>query len=148
MWIWKSFSELTTAELYEIIRLRERVFAIEQKCVYLDCDNQDQKAMHLMGWQNGQLASYLRAFGPGIKYAESAFGRVVTAPEFRGSGNGRKIVAEGISQIQREFGSPAIRISAQAYLERFYSDFGFVRVGEEYLEDDIPHIEMLLKSPL
>ena len=96
----------------------------------------------------GKIHAYLRAFGPGLKYAEAAFGRVVTSPESRGTGLGRELTAAGIERIRAQFSGASIRISAQAYLQKFYESFGFVRVSDEYREDDIPHIphiEMLLK---
>jgi len=148
MWAWKKFTNLSTDELYKIIQLRERVFVIEQNCIYLDCDDKDRDAWHLFGVVEGKIHAYLRAFGPGLKYAEAAFGRVVTSPELRGTGLGRELTAAGIERIRAQFSGASIRISAQAYLQKFYESFGFVRVSDEYREDDIPHIphiEMLLK---
>ena len=89
------------------------------------------------------LVAYLRIVDPGVKYDEPSIGRVITAPEVRGNGSGRALMAEGIAGCERHWPGRAVRISAQAHLERFYNGFGFVRVGENYIEDTIPHVEML-----
>lgn len=141
-WFWKTFAELSLIELYQIIQLRERVFVVEQNCVYLDCDGRDQSAWHLLGYREGQLVAYLRAFQPNPQSTEAVLGRVVTSPEARGGGLGKELTRRGIENIQSHFSNPEIRISAQAYLQKFYEGFGFKRVGEEYLEDNIPHIQM------
>ncbi len=142
-WIWKPFFQLTIDELYAILQLRERVFVVEQNCIYLDCDGLDSKAWHLAAYEEGTLVAYLRAFPPGIKYPECSIGRVVTAPESRKEGYGKKLIKEALKQMEMTFGPQSIRISAQSYLVKFYSDFGFRTVSEEYLEDGIPHTEML-----
>ena len=144
VWRWKQFRDLSLDELYDVIRLRERVFVVEQNCVYLDCDGLDQSAWHLSGYQDGKLAAYLRVLPAGLKYNEISFGRVVTAPEVRKSGCGKELTLQALMHISRTFGKAPIRISAQAYLERFYAGFGFQRQSAEYFEDGIPHIEMLL----
>ncbi len=144
-WLWKQFSELSAEQLYQAIQLREQVFVVEQKCVYLDCDDHDQSAWHLLGFQDAKLVAYLRAFGPaGYKYPEASFGRVVTSPVARGTGLGKQLTSMGIEKIQATFSCHAIRISAQSYLQKFYAGFGFQVIGDEYLEDNIPHVEMLL----
>ncbi|MBV7531634.1 GNAT family N-acetyltransferase [Chitinophaga sp. sic0106] len=143
-WEIKSFDELTTAELYAAIQLRVAVFVIEQNCPYQDLDYSDQKALHLMGYDTeNRLAAYTRLFDKGIKYAEASIGRVVTASFARGKGAGRELMEESIKQIYQQFGQQPIRISAQQYLEKFYTSLGFKTVSEMYLEDDIPHVEML-----
>lgn len=141
----KAFAELTVDELYGILALRQRVFVVEQACAYLDCDDHDQRAIHV--WSSGSssdtILAYARVLPPGEKFAEASLGRVITAPEARRTGAGRAIVARGIATVARRFGEVPIRISAQSYLERFYTELGFRRVSEEYLEDSIPHVEML-----
>ena len=126
-WQWLKFLELSVEQLYQCIHLRERVFVVEQKCIYLDCDGNDPKAWHLLGYRDGQLVAYLRAFAPGVRYPEASFGRVVTAPEARGLGLGKEMIDQALLHMDREFKKPAIHISAQAYLEKFYSGFGFER---------------------
>ena len=142
-WRWKQFEDLTVSELYEVVELRERVFIVEQNCVYLDSDGADRWAWHLMGYSNGKLVAYLRALPQGVKYPDCSIGRIVTAAEVRKTGWGKELVKQGIARIDHQFGRSPIRISAQAYLEKFYSEFAFRRVSENYLEDNIPHLEML-----
>jgi ElaA protein len=144
IWKWKKFEELSTFELYNIIQVREEVFIVEQKLSYVDCDDYDQKAWHLMGYENGKLVAYLRAFAPGTKYPEAAFGRVLTTKEGRGKGAGKELTATGLRKIQETFGNHPVKISAQKYLEKFYADFGFKSISEDYLEEGIPHVSMLL----
>jgi len=142
-WTLKPFAALTLDELYAALALRQRVFVIEQNCPYLDCDGHDHEALHL--WhadEGGAVDAYLRAFGPGVKYAECSLGRVVTAPEVRRTGLGRELVARGLAAVAERYANAPVRISAQAYLERFYGEFGFARVGANYLEDHIPHCAM------
>lgn len=143
-WQWVPFERLSVHELYEIMALRQRVFGVEQKCAYLDADGFDQIAWHLCGWEGKTLTTYLRVLPAQVKYLEPSIGRVVTATEARGKGYGKAIMVEALKRIQEEFGPTAIRISAQAYLEKFYGDFGFTKVSSPYLEDEIPHVEMLL----
>ncbi len=144
-WRWKTFESLSVHELYAILRLRQQVFCVEQKCAYQDVDNWDPKAWHLMGFEKGELVAYLRAFPKNVRYEEVSVGRVVTAPEARRHGYGREVLSRGISLAEEAFGLGPMKIAAQAYLEKFYGTAGFVRVSDEYLEDDIPHIDMLRK---
>lgn len=144
IWKIKPFEELTTAELYAILRLRSEVFIIEQNCAYQDLDNSDQKALHLMGTDDGgQLLAYTRIFAPGIKFTEASIGRVVTSPLARGKGAGRELMERSISELQQHYGVIPIKIGAQQYLQRFYTSLGFEQTSDTYLEDGIPHIEML-----
>lgn len=143
-WYDRAFAELSAAELYAIVELRERVFVVEQTCVYLDADGADPACRHLwaQAGQPGQaraIRAYLRIIPAGVKFAEVSLGRIVTAPEARGTGLGRMLVARGLAAV----GAVPVRIGAQAYLERFYSELGFHRTSERYLEDGIPHVEML-----
>lgn len=142
-WAWNRFEDLGVDNLYDALQLRSRVFVLEQG-PYLDADGVDRHAWHLLGRDGqGALTSYLRVVDPGVKYAEPSIGRVVTSLETRGNGSGRKLMTEGIAGCERLWPDKRIRISAQAHLERFYGSLGFVRVGPDYLEDDIPHVEML-----
>jgi len=141
-WIWSRFSELGVDNLYDALALRCRVFVLEQG-PYLDPDGVDRQAWHLLGRDDdGTLQAYLRIVDPGVKYAEPSIGRVITSAEARGTGLGRLLFAEGVARCQALWPGQGIRISAQAHLERFYGEWGFERVGEPYLEDDIPHLEM------
>ncbi len=142
-WKWSDFKALSAVEVYEFLKLRQVVFAVEQNCVYLDADGKDLAAWHLLGWRKNELVAYLRVLPPGLRFPEHAISRVVTAPSVRGQSVGRSLMVKGLEAIQGSFGPVPIRISAQAYLEKFYRGLGFVVVGEPYLEDKIPHIEML-----
>jgi ElaA protein len=142
-WRWHRFADLGVDNLYDALQLRCRVFVLEQG-PYLDPDGMDRQSWHLLGRDAaGVLMGYLRVVDPGIKYDEPSIGRVITAPEMRGNGSGRALMAEGMAGCERDWPGRAVRISAQAHLERFYNGFGFVRVGENYIEDTIPHVEML-----
>ncbi len=138
-WHEKGFSELTVGELYAITQLRERVFVVEQNCVYLDADGLDPVCRHIWAERGGALRAYLRIVPAKAKWAECSIGRVITAPEARGTGLGRELMTRGIAAC----GSGPIRIGAQAHLERFYGELGFSRASDVYDEDGIPHIEML-----
>jgi ElaA protein len=142
-WAWRRFAELGVDGLYDALQLRCRVFILEQG-PYLDPDGIDRHAWHLLGRDaQGALVATLRLVDPGVKYAEPSIGRVVTAPEVRGTGIGRALVAEGMAGCDRLWPGRGVRISAQAHLERFYNGFGFERVGDVYGEDGIAHVQML-----
>ena len=142
-WTWTRFEALGVQGLYEILALRCRVFILEQGA-YLDPDGLDGQSWHLQGRDAaGTLQAYLRAVDPGIKYAEPSIGRVITAPEVRGTGLGRCLMREGMARCAAQWPQRAVRISAQARLRRFYLGLGFEPVSDEYLEDQIPHLEML-----
>jgi ElaA protein len=142
-WTWTRFEQLGVQGLYDILALRCRVFILEQG-PYLDPDGLDAHCWHLQGRDDGgALKAYLRAVDPGTKYAEPSIGRVVTAPEVRGTGLGRALMQQGMSRCIAQWPRQALRISAQARLQRFYADLGFEQVSDEYLEDHIPHLEML-----
>jgi ElaA protein len=147
-WSWRAWGELTRDELYDALALRSRVFVLEQG-PYLDPDGVDRHSRHLFGRDAaGMLQAYLRLVQPGIKYPHDAsIGRVITSAERRGTGLGRALVAEGLAGHQRWWPGVGNRISAQSRLEAFYSGFGWQRVGGDYLEDNIPHCEMLWREP-
>ena len=141
----KSFSELTTDELYEIMALRQEVFVVEQNCPYLDADGKDQLSWHLLGFDKAEkLIAYARIAPKGVPYENYiSIGRIVSAPSVRGKGVGKRLIIESLNTIEKLFNRQAIKISAQCYLIKFYISFGFETVGEEYLEDNIPHIAMI-----
>ena len=142
-WRWHRFDDLGVDTLYDALQLRSRGFVLEQG-PYLDPDGIDRSAWHLLGRRDdGALMAYLRVVDPGIKFAEPSIGRVITAPQWRGTGLGRALMVEGLAGCERLWPGLANRISAQAHLERFYNDFGFVRVGDVYGDDSIPHLQML-----
>ena len=143
-WLYQNFSTLTAYELYEILRLRNRVFVVEQNCVYPDTDEKDLNSWHLCCWHNNQLIAYARIIPPGIAFAEACIGRVVTAPEYRRKGLGKELMQEAIKIVLENFRVVSIKLGAQLYLKHFYAQLGFIPCSETYLEDGIPHIEMLL----
>ena len=128
-----------------MLRLRAEVFVVEQDCSYQDLDNKDQRSHHLLCYdEQNDLIGYTRLLPKGISYPEYAsIGRVVTSDKVRRSGIGKIIMKKSIEEIDRLFGKQAIKISAQCYLDKFYREIGFSPVGDEYLEDGIPHIAMI-----
>ncbi|MHA7844411.1 MAG: GNAT family N-acetyltransferase [Winogradskyella sp.] len=142
----KSFNELNTKELYDLLQLRSEVFVVEQDCVYQDIDGKDQKALHVLGYKEDKLVAYTRIFKPGDYFEEASIGRVVVKENQRQYGYGYDIMNTSIQAIQKHFKISEIRISAQTYLKRFYNNLGFKEVGKEYLEDGIPHVNMVLES--
>ena len=142
-WTWARFDDLGVHALHDALALRCRVFILEQG-PYQDPDDADKRAWHLLGRSaDGALLAVLRVVDPGVSYAEPSIGRVVVAPELRGSGAGRALLREGLLRCQTAWPGQAVRISAQAHLQRYYGEQGFVPVTDEYLEDGIAHIGML-----
>lgn len=139
----KSFSDLTIFELYQLLRLRSEVFVVEQNCIYQDIDDKDKKAFHVMGFEGDELVAYTRFFRPGDYFEKASLGRVAVPKASRDSGFGRQIIAATIEQMELNDKIEQIEISAQVYLKGFYEDFYFSIVGEDYLEDGIPHIKMV-----
>jgi len=145
-WKIKRFEELTTTELYEILRVRAEVFVVEQTCIYQDLDLKDKKAYHLFCENNGEIVAYLRILDKGVSYPEISIGRVLTRETNRRTGLAREMMQKAISFVEEELSEMQIRISAQLYLKRFYESLGFLITSEVYLEDDIEHIEMVRRA--
>jgi len=143
-WICKHHSDLGKEQLYALLKLRSDVFVVEQKCAYPDLDGQDLEGdtHHLMGWEDDQLMAYLRLLDPESQGGDVVIGRVITAPAGRGKGLGHEMMEQALKQAEKHWPQVPIYLSAQAHLQRYYGQYGFVAVGEEYLEDDIPHIGM------
>lgn len=139
----KEFSELNTKELYDLLQLRSEVFVVEQDCVYQDIDGKDKKAHHVLGYKNDQLVAYTRVFKPEDYFKKASIGRVVVKESERQHNYGYDIMKASISLIENDFNETEIVISAQTYLGNFYNKLGFREIGEEYLEDGIPHIKMI-----
>lgn len=142
------FSELSLSELYEIMAIRQTVFAVEQDCVYLDADGKDNTAWHVMGKnQQGQIMTYARLLPKGIAYnGFASIGRVLSMQPVRGSGEGRRLMEFTLKKCVELWPDTALKISAQAYLLAFYASLGFASVGEPYLEDGIPHVAMIWQT--
>ena len=138
----KRFNELSTSELYSLLQLRSEVFVVEQNCVYQDVDGKDNKAIHVLGYLDNELASYSRIFDKGIYFEEASIGRVVVSPKLRDKKLGHDLMQVSIAAVKEHFKEHNITISAQEYLKKFYESHGFVQTSEMYLEDDIPHIQM------
>ena len=139
----KKFSELSTEEIYNILKLRSEVFVVEQNCVYQDIDEKDQKATHLFIEKNNEIIAYTRIFKKGDYYEENpSIGRVVVSKKERGKNLGKEIMLNSIEFIKKELEGKKIELSAQKYLDKFYKDLEFYSEGEDYLEDGIPHQRM------
>jgi len=144
-WVLKKFDELTPLQLYHILQLRNAVFVVEQTCVFQDADNKDQQSYHLMGFSGNTLVAYTRLLAPGLAYEQASVGRVVTAPAVRRFGVGKLLMQHSINAVYKLFGTGPVKIGAQRYLKNFYESFGFIQIGDMYLEDGIEHIYMLKK---
>jgi len=143
-WVTKTFAELTVDELYAILRLRSEVFVVEQNCIFLDLDNNDQKAFHTIGFLGEEVVATTRLFDKDIMYVGyQSIGRVVSSPKHRGLSIGKDLMQYSISECERLFGKGPIKIGAQLYLKKFYNEQGFEQSGEVYLEDEIDHIPMI-----
>lgn len=142
-WELLPFEALDPYKLYQLLRLRSLVFVVEQNCVFLDLDNNDQQSIHLLGWLGEELIAYSRLVPQGVIYPYVSIGRVVSHPEHRGNGTGKKLLQEAIVQIEQLWGVQTIKIGAQLYLKKFYESFGFLQQGAVYDEDGIDHIHML-----
>ena len=138
----KDFKALSNIELYQALQLRSEIFVVEQNCAYQDLDGKDESAIHVLAYYKKQLVAYARILKPGISYKEAAIGRVVVSKNVRGKNFGKELMNYCIQLTLKEYSTNEIVISAQKYLEKFYSDLKFVQEGEEYLEDNIPHIKM------
>jgi ElaA protein len=143
VWRLLAFDDLRVAELYEVLRLRSEVFVVEQQCIFQDMDGADQQAMHLLGVQGGELRAYARCFAPGVKFAQASIGRVVSQRSQRGTGLGHALIDQAISAVSQVWGPQPIRVGAQTHLAGFYAKHGFADAGRPYVEDGIPHLEML-----
>ena len=143
------FEELDARRLYRILELRQRVFVLEQACIYRDIDELDPQCRHVCGWRGGRPAAYARCLPPGLaydEYPEASIGRVVVDPAARRRALGKELMRRAIAEVHKEWPGGGIRIEAQAYLEDFYAGFGFAGVGETYMDSGIPHRQMLLPA--
>ena len=139
----KTFDELTIKQLYTILQLRSEIFIVEQDCVYQDIDGKDERALHVLGWEDGKLVAYSRCFKAGDYFDEASIGRVLVRENYRKLGYGHQITKASIEAIKTKYKADKIKISAQTYLVIFYESHGFKAFGDRYLEDGIPHIAML-----
>lgn len=142
----KYFDELNTTELYEILKLRQSVFVVEQKCPYNDIDEFDPAAIHIMMIDNDELIAYARILEKGTRYKEVSIGRFLVKENFRKSGVGDKVFTRAIDYITDDMKEDTIRIQAQTYMKNYYKKKGFEEISKAYLEDDIEHVDMLYKK--
>lgn len=147
-WLCKAYKELTLDELYAILKLRSETFVVEQNCVYLDLDGNDQYCWHLMGWEDGSLVAYLRIIPTGVEGDDTgSIGRIIIARHLRGTGLGHALVDRGIALYNKLVGKEhAIVIHAQSQLERFYGHHGFKATSESYMFEGLPHTNMELRQ--
>lgn len=145
-WNVKKFEELKCEEIYKILQIRNKIFIVEQKCVYQDCDGKDKKSYHLYLEDKGEVISYSRILLRKVSYNEVSIGRVLVNKNYRGMGIARKMMIKAINFIEKNLGEKEIKIQAQCYLIDFYKSLGFKEISNEYLEDNIPHIDMLYKK--
>ncbi|WP_282178767.1 GNAT family N-acetyltransferase [Maribacter stanieri] len=141
----KEFKEFDIEELYNVLQLRSDIFVVEQDCIYLDIDGKDDKAIHVIGFKDNNVVAYTRIFKPGDYFDQASIGRVAVHKQHRKFGYGKVIMEASIKAVEERFSENEIKISAQKYLTKFYTDLGFNSTGEEYLEDGIPHIAMIRK---
>jgi len=143
-WHVSGFDGLSINDLYDLIAARVEVFIVEQNCPYQDVDGKDRHALHVWARDEANhVVAYARITHPGVRFQEPSIGRVITTQAGRSKGLGRELMTRAIAVIEARYPQQAIRISAQQYLERFYQSLGFKTVSEPYLEDNIPHLEML-----
>ncbi|HEY0247394.1 MAG TPA: GNAT family N-acetyltransferase [Gryllotalpicola sp.] len=145
-WSWHTLDAFAPLDLFDYLRLRTDAFVVEQNCAYPELDDHDRDALHLTGHIDGRLIGALRLIGPGRVHDDPALGRVVVAPAARGTGAGHLLVAEGLRTAAELYPGRGNEIAAQAHLQGFYGRHGFVAVGEEFLEDGIPHVMMRVSA--
>jgi ElaA protein len=145
-WKLKKFNELTCEEVYIILQLRTEVFVVEQECAYQDLDGKDKNSYHLYLEDNEEIIAYLRILEKGISFDEISIGRVLVKKDYRGKGISRDMMLKAINFIKEDLKETEIKISAQVYLVNFYGSLGFKETSKIYLEDNIPHIDMLYKN--
>ena len=141
----KTFDELTNRELYRLLALRQEVFVIEQTCIYPDLDGKDETAYHLMAVEDEKLVGGLRILGRGAVFEEVSIGRVVVSAPNRGRGIAKEMMQRALGFIESELQEKCVKISAQTYAIAFYEGLGFRSVSKEYLEDGIPHVDMVCR---
>lgn len=145
-WHTKAFEELEVGELYDILRLRTDVFVVEQNCAYPELDGKDKNCLHVFASHQGKIVAYARIVPPGLSYPQISIGRVVVHSEYRKEKLGRILLNLVLDKIEEEFEAQEIQIGAQCYLKNFYASFGFEPASDDYLEDGIPHVDMIRKE--
>ena len=140
----KKYEDLNLDELHDLFALRSEIFVVEQNCVYQDIDGKDKDALHVLGKNENEIVAYARIFVRGESYSDfTSIGRVLVKKKSRGKSLGHELMAFCVKYLETNNSKCSIKISAQTHLEKFYYKHGFRKQGESYLEDGIPHIEML-----
>ncbi|WP_444685694.1 GNAT family N-acetyltransferase [Alkalicoccus luteus] len=142
-WRLTSFHEFSADQLYDILQLRTEVFVVEQACAYLEVDGKDKEALHLTGVRDGVIEAYARLLPPGTAYEEASIGRVIVRPNLRGTGLGKALLHRSMEAVYHHLNADRIKIQAQEYALPFYEKAGFVAVTSSYLDDGIPHVDMI-----
>lgn len=146
-WTWREFDELSNGQVYDILAVRQQVFVLEQKCLYLDVDGRDRTALHLFGGNDeADILAYARVLPPHTRYVEPSIGRVLVVESARGTGLGRELIRRCLETCDREYPAQSVKISAQVYLTSFYRSFGFEVIGNSYDDGGIPHVGMILTN--
>ncbi|MDB0034748.1 GNAT family N-acetyltransferase [bacterium] len=145
-WLCVKFYELSTIQLYQLLKLRVDVFVVEQNCPYSELDDKDHHpdVYHLLGYQDNTLVACARLLAPGMSYPQVSLGRIATAKAHRKHGLGKQLLTSALQECELHWPQQDIQIGAQVYLINFYQSFGFKRHSEDYLEDDIAHLDMVL----
>ncbi|HKC69012.1 MAG TPA: GNAT family N-acetyltransferase [Bacteroidia bacterium] len=141
----KKFKELSVDELYDLLRLREQIFVVEQSCIYVDADGVDKKSIHVLGLVKNKIVAYARVIPEGVTYSTPSIGRVVVAEKHRGKKYAYDLMDVAIEVARKKLDAKKITISAQVYLKEFYKSIGFKPIGKPYLEDGLPHVKMICK---
>lgn len=143
-WYVKAFHELTATEVYTILKERTDVFVVEQNCPYPEVDGKDLKSYHLYKVEQDEIVAYARLLPKGVSYEEASIGRVLVKKEYRGRGLAQELLKRSLAYLEQSLEETTIKIQAQDYLRDFYGSFGFKAISDTYLEDGIPHVDMLL----
>ena len=139
----KSFDQLTTTELYEILKVRTAVFVVEQNCPYPELDDRDQNALHLWYEDEGEMIAYLRIMDRGAVSDYVSIGRVIAVK--RRQGIATRLVSDAVRTAKEQFAADRIYLEAQVYAKGLYEKLGFREVSDVFLEDGIPHVKMILE---
>lgn len=145
-WYIKKFTELSTNELYKILQERVNVFVVEQNCPYPEMDGKDPQSYHLFVEEDDKIIAYTRLLPAGLAYQQASIGRVLVNEHFRNTGLGKQIMDKSIEFLTDQLQEKEIKIQAQEYALKFYESFGFKAVSDVYPEDNIPHVDMVIKS--
>lgn len=146
---WSSFADLSPKRLYDLLRLRNQVFIVEQACAYEDIDGYDPACEHLCAIdESDAVVGTLRLLPPGLKFPQTSLGRLAVTRARRGEGIARALILEGLAELGRRHPGAEVLIGGQCYLEGFYASLGFVSCSEAYLEDGIPHVDMRRAVPI